>query len=102
HLAKQRTLPLENAIEITRQVCAALDYAHGKGIVHRDIKPANIILLPNGTVKITDFGLARTAEAITMTGHVMGTPHYMSPEQVRGRPVDGRSDLFSVGVMLYE
>ncbi|MGZ4814121.1 MAG: serine/threonine-protein kinase [Terriglobales bacterium] len=102
HLAKQRTVPFERAIDVTRQICAALDYANAKGIVHRDIKPANIILLPSGTVKITDFGLARTAEAITMTGQVMGTPHYMSPEQVRGRPVDGRSDLFSVGVMLYE
>ena len=101
-LSKQRTVPLQRAIEVTRQICSALDYANAKGIVHRDIKPANIIFLPNGTVKITDFGLARTAEAITMTGQVMGTPHYMSPEQVRGRPVDGRSDLFSVGVMLYE
>jgi serine/threonine protein kinase len=102
HLAKHRTVALDRAIDITRQICAALDYANAKGVVHRDIKPANIILLPNGNVKITDFGLARTAEAITMTGQVMGTPHYMSPEQVRGRPVDGRSDLFSVGVMLYE
>jgi eukaryotic-like serine/threonine-protein kinase len=102
HLSQHRTVPLQRAIDITRQICDALDYANAKGIVHRDIKPANIILLPNGTVKITDFGLARTAEAITMTGQVMGTPHYMSPEQVRGRPVDGRSDLFSVGVMLYE
>jgi len=102
HLAARRTVPLEQAVGITRQVCTALDYANSKGIVHRDIKPANVMLLPNGTVKITDFGLARTTEAITMTGHVMGTPHYMSPEQVRGRPVDLRSDLFSAGVMLYE
>jgi serine/threonine protein kinase len=102
YLAQRRTIPLGQAIDITRQVCAALDYANSKGIVHRDIKPANVMLTSNGTAKITDFGLARTAEAITMTGHVMGTPHYMSPEQVRGRPVDVRSDLFSVGVMLYE
>src|SRR6185369_4505468 len=102
HLSQRRTIPLERAIDITRQICAALDYANSKGIVHRDIKPANVMLSPNGTAKITDFGLARTTEAITMTGHVVGTPHYMSPEQVRGRPVDVRSDLFSVGVMLYE
>jgi serine/threonine protein kinase len=102
HLARQRTLSPEKAIDITSQVCAALDYASSKGIVHRDVKPANIMLLPDGTAKIADFGLARTAEAITMTGQVMGTPHYMSPEQVRGGPVDARSDLFSVGVMLYE
>ena len=102
HLTEKRTLPLEQAMSITRQVCAALDYANSKGIVHRDVKPANVMLLENGTAKITDFGLARTTEAITMTGHVVGTPHYMSPEQVRGRPVDRRSDLFSVGVMLYE
>jgi serine/threonine protein kinase len=102
HLVQRRTIPLERAIDITRQICAALDYANSKGIVHRDIKPANVMLTSDGTVKITDFGLARTTEAITMTGHVVGTPHYMSPEQVRGRPVDLRSDLFSVGVMLYE
>src|SRR3954451_20979794 len=100
HLLHRRTVPIATAVDITRQICVALDYANAKGIVHRDIKPGNVILLPNGTVKITDFGLARTAEAITMTGQVMGTPHYMSPEQVRGRPADGRSDLFSVGVML--
>jgi serine/threonine protein kinase len=102
HLLHRRTVPIATAVDITRQICVALDYANAKGIVHRDIKPGNVILLPNGTVKITDFGLARTTEAITMTGQVMGTPHYMSPEQVRGRPADGRSDLFSVGVMLYE
>ena len=90
HLVQRRTISLERAIDITRQVCAALDCANSKGIVHRDIKPANVMLTSNGTAKITDFGLARTAEAITMTGHVMGTPHYMSPEQVRGRP-SGRS-----------
>ena len=102
HLVQRRTISPERAIDITRQICAALDFAHAKGIVHRDIKPANVMLLSNGTVKITDFGIARTAEAITMTGQVLGTPHFMSPEQVRGRMVDGRSDMFSVAVMLYE
>jgi serine/threonine-protein kinase len=101
-LRAQRTLSPEKAIEIIRQVCAGLDFAHSKGIVHRDVKPANVMLGANGTVKITDFGIARAGEAMTLTGQVIGTPHYMSPEQVVGKNLDGRSDLFSVGVMLYE
>ena len=98
----QRTLPIAQTIDIVRQICAGLDFAHSKGIVHRDIKPANIMLAPHGLVKITDFGIARAGEAMTMTGQVVGTPNYMSPEQVLGKTLDGRSDLFSVGVMLYE
>ncbi|HWC19829.1 MAG TPA: serine/threonine-protein kinase [Terriglobales bacterium] len=98
----QRTLIPAQATDIVRQICAGLDFAHSKGIVHRDIKPANIMLAPQGLVKITDFGIARAGEGMTITGQVVGTPNYMSPEQVLGRPLDGRSDLFSVGVMLYE
>ena len=98
----QRALPPQKTIDIIRQVCAGLDFAHARGIVHRDIKPANVMLASHGLVKITDFGIARAGEAMTMTGQVIGTPNYMSPEQVLGKTLDGRSDLFSVGVMLYE
>jgi len=99
-------LNVEKIIDITLQVADALGYAHNKGIVHRDIKPSNIILTDEGGVKLTDFGIARsedsTAAQQTQTGVILGTPFYMSPEQVMGKRVDGRSDLFSLGVILYE
>jgi len=101
-LRTRRTIAPPQAVDIVRQICAGLDFAHGRGIVHRDIKPANILLASHGPAKITDFGIARAGEAMTITGQVVGTPNYMSPEQVLGRTLDGRSDLFSVGVMLYE
>jgi eukaryotic-like serine/threonine-protein kinase len=101
-LRTQRTLATAQTIDIVRQICAGLDFAHAKEIVHRDIKPGNIMLAAHGLVKITDFGIARAGEAMTITGQVVGTPNYMSPEQVLGKTLDGRSDLFSVGVMLYE
>jgi serine/threonine-protein kinase len=101
-LSQHRSLPVEKVIDIVRQVCAALDYAHAHGVIHRDIKPANIMLAANGAVKVMDFGIAKTGGTMTATGQVLGTPNYMSPEQVKGKPIDGRSDLFGVGVLLYE
>jgi len=101
-IREQRTIATAQTIDIIRQVCAGLDFAHAKGIIHRDVKPGNIMLASNGLAKITDFGIARAGEAMTITGQVVGTPNYMSPEQVLGKPLDGRSDLFSVGVILYE
>ena len=96
-------LPIETIVPMVEQVCSALDYAHSRKIVHRDIKPANIMILVNGLVKVTDFGIAKTATAgMTQAGQILGTPNYMSPEQVKGRVVDGRSDIFSLGVILYE
>lgn len=92
-------------LEIIAQIGDALDYAHQRGIVHRDVKPANIILTPDGLAKITDFGIAKIASIasnLTTTGQFIGTPNYMSPEQVKGGEVDGRSDLFSLGIVLYE
>jgi serine/threonine-protein kinase len=94
---------MRQVIGIIADVADALGYAHDNGVVHRDIKPANIMLLKNGVPKVTDFGIARaTASSKTKTGVVKGTPFYMSPEQIMGKKVDGRSDIFSLGVVLYE
>jgi hypothetical protein len=95
-------LPHEIALKLLRQIAEALDYAHRQGIVHRDIKPANIMVTAEGQPKIADFGIAKLAMAdTTLPGHVVGTPAYMSPEQLNGKAVDGRSDLFSLGVIAY-
>jgi serine/threonine protein kinase len=95
---------LRDVLHITTQVADALDYAHNNNIVHRDIKPANIMFLKDtGNIKVTDFGIARiTSSSKTKTGVVLGTPSYMSPEQVSGKRIDGRSDIFSLGVVLFE
>jgi eukaryotic-like serine/threonine-protein kinase len=97
-------LPTGIAIDIAAQVAEGLAYAHERHVVHRDIKPANIMVVTGNRAKITDFGIARmrSSQVKTMTGMVMGSPKYMSPEQVMGQRADGRSDIFSVGVMLYE
>jgi hypothetical protein len=96
--------PLPRVLRIMEQTCSALQFAHERNVVHRDIKPANIMLTGDDTVKVTDFGTAKILQfgTVQQTAHVMGTPSYMSPEQVKGRAVDGRSDIFSLGVMLYE
>ncbi|MFN8587428.1 MAG: serine/threonine-protein kinase [Candidatus Eisenbacteria bacterium] len=100
------TPPIEMALLMVRDICRGLEHAHGHRIIHRDIKPANIMLTPEGTIKIMDFGLARsgseTSTQMTMVGSVMGTPAYMSPEQATGEKVDERSDIFSAGVVAYE
>ncbi len=101
-LKEKRVLPLQRVIEIARDVGAGLDFAHVHGVIHRDVKPANIMCTRNGGVKIMDFGIAKSGAGMTSAGQVLGTPTYMSPEQVRGKVLDGRSDLFSFGVILYE
>jgi len=96
-------LPVDYIVRLMTQVCQALDYAHQKGIVHRDVKPANILLDSSGNPFLADFGVARMeTSTVTQTGTVMGTPSYMSPEQVMGKKVDKRSDIFSLGVILFE
>lgn len=100
---KRNLLPVKRTLEIVTKVSEALDYAHSQSVVHRDIKPANIMVMPDGAVKVTDFGIARiTTSAKTQTGIVLGTPSYMSPEQLAGAKVDGRTDLFSLGIVLFE
>lgn len=103
-IARTGPLPSEEAVRILSALCDAVEYAHARQIVHRDIKPDNIHLLPDGTVKITDFGIARMLgeQTITVAGQVFGTPSYMAPEQIRGAMVDARTDIFSLGLVLFE
>ena len=103
HAMGQRKLSYAEKLSTMEQICEGLAFAHARDLVHRDLKPANIHILPGGKVKIMDFGLARTAGSdMTSTGTVMGTPHYMSPEQVKGLKADARSDVFALGCVFYE
>jgi len=94
----------ERAAEIAAEVCEGLDYAHSRGIIHRDVKPANIMITPNGGVKVADFGIARavSGDTVTQTAMVLGTAQYFSPEQAQSGPIDARSDIYSLGIVLYE
>src|SRR6201993_4951680 len=101
-LGREKKLSLATALKLAEEIAEALDYAHAQGVVHRDIKPANILVTEGGHAKIADFGIAKLNLAhFTIPGRVLGTPAYMAPEQLSGEGSDGRSDLFSLGVILY-
>ncbi len=106
NIARKRRWTQDEIVNLGIDIAETLHYAHQKGIIHRDIKPSNIIITPEGKIKITDFGIAHiedpSSSLQTQAGEILGTPAYMSPEQVLSRPVDGRSDLFSLGIILYE
>lgn len=104
YINHQHEIPWKEAVHFTVQILQALQHAHSKGIVHRDVKPQNIMLLQDGSIKVTDFGIARfsNTEPRTMTGKAIGSVHYIAPEQARGDVTDGKADIYSVGVMLYE
>ena len=104
YMSKRGRLTLREIISYTEQILLALSHAHSKGVVHRDIKPQNIMLLKNGIIKVTDFGIAKlpNAETVTVTDKAIGTVYYISPEQASGKKIDRRSDLYSLGVMMYE
>jgi len=103
-LKRDRHLPIDRVLKIFKQICEGLEAAHEQGVIHRDLKPQNVMLGPDDHVYLTDFGLAKTLEqsGMTQTGAVVGTPYYMSPEQVKGEPAGPRSDIYSLGIILYE
>ena len=103
-ISQQKIIEWKDAVYFIHQILSALQHAHGKGVIHRDIKPQNIMLLKDGTIKVTDFGIARFSrnETQTMTDRAIGSVHYISPEQAKGSTIDEKADIYSVGVMLYE
>ncbi|MBN1101885.1 MAG: protein kinase [Deltaproteobacteria bacterium] len=102
-ISKKKLLPFRRVLDVVGNVADALDFAHKAGVIHRDIKPANIMLLNSGGVKVTDFGIAKAiSSSRTKTGVILGTPNYMSPEQIMGQRIDHRSDIFSLGVLFYQ
>ncbi len=104
-IAERRPIPIVEKLDVVVQICDGLQYAHDRNIIHRDIKPANVILLADGTAKIVDFGVARVAggeSTIVQAGQLVGSLYYLSPEQINSLPIDGRSDIFSAGILLYE
>src|SRR5262249_2459952 len=102
-IAQRGTVPLKDAQDMLQQIAAGLEAAHQAGVIHRDLKPSNVLVGERGMVKIIDFGLATTAmgDGLTATGVMLGTPHYMAPEQVRGKPVDARTDPYALGALAY-
>ena len=103
-LDQNKKLDRALAVKLVLQTCKALQFAHDSGVIHRDIKPSNIMIVEKDTVKVTDFGIAKISNNLTLTqtGRVVGTPSYMAPEQIEGKEVDGRADVFSLGIVLYE
>jgi serine/threonine-protein kinase len=103
-IAERKELPIEDIIDFSKQVCRGLRYAHNNNVVHRDIKPQNILIEKSNIVKLSDFGIAKifTGSDITMTGFTLGTPEYMSPEQALGKNIDHQTDIYSLGIVMYE
>ncbi|MBL0217368.1 MAG: protein kinase [Myxococcales bacterium] len=102
-ITQRGLVPIDDARDILKQICTGLEAAHQAGVIHRDLKPSNVLVGERGAVKIIDFGLATTAvgDGLTATGAILGTPHYMAPEQVRGKPVDARTDIYALGALAY-